>query len=78
MKNNWTKNLHLKKGELKALGYSSKVNTTLRHKALQKAIKKYGLKDVILKINVIANLNINRPSGIIFKRDLNYLKRLKR
>lgn len=39
MKNNWTKNLHLKKGELKALGYSSKVNTTLRHKALQKAIK---------------------------------------
>lgn len=74
MTKDWSSNLHLKQGELKALGYSTKSSPISRHRALNKAIKIYGLISVIRKINILANLNINKPIFKIYKSDLKYLE----
>lgn len=72
---NWTKKLNLESGDLTSLGYHTKDVRATRHKALGRAIKKYGYVPVMRKINVLANLNVNRPKlHKIFRNDVEWLK----
>jgi hypothetical protein len=67
----------LRKGELKQFGYSSANSVASRHRALAKAIKKYGDLSVFRKINVlyVYNKNKNPTLASKFTSDKNWIKR---
>jgi len=67
----------MKKGQLSELGYRSSDYAEDRHKALRKAVKKYGAGVVVLKLNAICILNKNRApsSSEIFCRDKRWVQR---
>ena len=75
-KKDWTKNLKLRSGDLKALGYSTKLPPTLRHESLVKAIKKYGYDSVMHKLNAVSNMSVNKQ-GLhrIYRSDIKWLER---
>jgi hypothetical protein len=67
----------LKKGELIDLGYSTKKSAALRHRALNKSVKKYGALKTFRKLNAVATLNKNRSPGVskIMLRDRNWIRK---
>ena len=69
----------LKKGKLRDFGYSASETTTLRHKALDKAVKEYGATSVARKLTAVATLqkNTNPKASTIFKKDEKYVMRNK-
>lgn len=66
----------LKKGLLTSLGYSTKESATLRHIALNKAIKQYGQGNIVNKLNAVSTLtkNTNPKVSETFKRDMKYVQ----
>ena len=73
---NWTADLKLKHGELTSLGYKTDKSEIARHRALGRAIKKYGRNKVLKKINVLANLSVNKPKlHRIYKKDVEWIER---
>ena len=65
----------LKKGELGKYGYSTKVNATRRHRALNKATRKYGALSVYRKLNALAvyTKNTSPKTSKTVKADRNYI-----
>lgn len=61
----------LKKCTLRKFGYSTKLNTTTRRKALKKAIREYGKLMVFRKLLAVQVLNKNRNPKVsaIYKPD---------
>ena len=74
----------LRKGDLIKYGYQYRLSDQLRHKALEKAIKAYGLITVYHKLDAITKLTIRTApdSHKIFNRDrewvLNKIRNQKR
>ena len=67
----------LKKGELVRLGYSAVKGKTARHRALKKAVKRYGSLSTFRKLNA-ASTYTNRTSkgrSRTFKADRNWVKK---
>lgn len=64
------------KGELTSLGYHASLSIGERHNALLRAVDKYGLDDVIWKLNAVAVLNKNKPVGKIFREDQQWVSNL--
>lgn len=67
----------LKKGELSGVGYSVTNKSNSRHRALNKATKKYGALSVYRKLNAISvYTKLSSPKkSKTFKVDRNYLGR---
>ena len=73
----WTQNLELKSGDLSRYGYSAYASTRTKIKALTKALRKYGYAPVIRKLNVLANLSVNKPKlHRIYRKDLKLAQQL--
>jgi hypothetical protein len=67
----------LKEGELSGVGYSATAKASARHRALNKAIKKYGALPTYRKLNAVA-VYTKRTSPVrskTFKTDRNYVGR---
>lgn len=66
---------HNKKVTLSQFGYSSKLSTSKRRKALQKAVDYYYYMPVIKKLNYLANLHYHHNPMIsnIFCMDQQYV-----
>ena len=67
----------LKKGDLTQYGYSSDKPMEARHKAVAKAVKKYGSTPVFRKLNALYVYNKNRDPirSEKFKKDRDYVKK---
>lgn len=67
------RNIILEKGVFKKFGYEDIINLSKseREKALGKAVKQYGFREVILRLNALANLNIrtNKKFSSIVRSD---------
>ena len=65
----------LKKGELGRYGYSTKAKSMSRHRALNKATRKYGALSVYRKLNALAVYTKNRSPNTskTVKSDRNYI-----
>lgn len=65
----------LHKGELSSLGYSMSAPTLSRHRALNKATKKYGALSMYRKLNALAvlNKNTNPKTSKVSKKDRNWI-----
>ena len=65
-----------RKGELTSLGYRMKKSPSERHKALAKAVRKYGYSGVMKKINALYVFNKNQRPYLakIAQNDKQYLK----
>ncbi len=65
----------LHQGDLTSLGYHAHLNENSRFKALKKAVKKYGYKSTISKINAIRNLSKSNPELFkIYSQDIKDLQ----
>lgn len=66
----------LKKGELSQFGYSSSASALSRHRALAKAVKRYGSLSIFRKLNAIMVLNKNKSPTLSnkFKMDRNWIR----
>ena len=66
----------LKKNSLTKFGYSTNASLIVRHKALKKAVKAYGITKVISKLNYVSILNKNRSpkNSRIFLNDKIWVK----
>lgn len=67
----------LKKGELKAVGYSATAKASSRHRALTKAIKRYGPLSTYRKLNAVAvyTKRTAPKASKTFKADRNWVGR---
>ena len=67
----------LSRGDLTTLGYSHTKGTTVRHKAIDKAVSKYGRASTIRKLNAIAVYSKRTaPSrSAVYKRDMRYVQK---
>jgi hypothetical protein len=67
----------LKKNELVNLGYSTKKSDTVRHRALNKSVKKYGALKTFRKLNAVATLNKNRAPSVskVMLTDRNWVRK---
>lgn len=67
----------LKKGELKAVGYSATAKVSGRHRALTKAIKRYGPLSTYRKLNAVAvyTKRTAPAASKTFKADRNWVGR---
>ena len=65
----------LKKGELTSLGYSTTKSKIARHRALNKATRKYGALSMYRKLNAVAVLskNTNPKTSKIMLKDRNWI-----
>lgn len=70
-----TKN-KLRKGELIKHGYQYRLSDALRRKALEKAIKSYGLVSVYKKLDTAAKLSVNSAPNAskILSKDRNWIR----
>jgi len=61
----------LRKGDLIKYGYQYRLSDRLRHKALEKAIKVYGVTSVYHKLDAVAKLSVQiaPDASKIFKKD---------
>ena len=64
----------LKKGTLRSQGYDTKESASDRHAALRRAVRKYGYRTVMGKVNAVYVLNRNKPVGRVFESDKTWLK----
>jgi hypothetical protein len=67
----------LKKGELGQYGYSTTAKATSRHRAINKATRKYGPLSVYRKLNALAvyTKNTSPKTSKTVKADRNYIGR---
>lgn len=65
----------LKEGTLRSQGYDTKESASDRHAALRRAVRKYGYRTVMGKVNAVYVLNRNKPVGRVFESDKNWLKK---
>lgn len=67
----------LKEGELKAVGYSATAKASTRHRALTKAVKRYGALSTYRKLNAVAVYTKRTAPGAskTFKADRNWVGR---
>lgn len=67
----------LKEGSLKKVGYSATKGKTLRHKAIRKAVKRYGPLSTFRKLNAVSILTKRTAKGKsrTFKADRNWVKK---
>ena len=67
----------LKKGELGRYGYTTKAKSSTRHRALNKATRKYGALSVYRKLNALSVYTKNRSpkTSKTVKSDRNYIGR---
>jgi hypothetical protein len=65
----------LHKGELSSLGYSTTKSAVARHRALNKATRKYGTLSIYRKLNAVAVLskNTNPETSKIMLEDRNWI-----
>jgi hypothetical protein len=70
-KQNENKIRKLRKGALTKYGYQYRLSDHLRHEALKKAIKHYGVHSVYQKLDAVEKLSIHvaPDAHIIFKKD---------
>ena len=70
--------IKVKKGLLKAVGYSTKLSAKARHEALRKAIRRYGALKVfrMLHAQVVLRKRTQPKARRIFMQDRDYVKRL--
>lgn len=68
----------LKKGELRAFGYSADDSEEKRHKSLRAASKKYSSLSVLRKLNALATYNkrTQPEHAIVYKADREYMSEL--
>jgi Family of unknown function (DUF5771) len=68
----------LKEGSLKKLGYSATKGKTIRHKAIRKAVKRYGPVSTFRKLNAVAILTKRSAKGKsrTYKNDRNWTKKM--
>lgn len=68
----------LRKGDLIKYGYQYRLSDALRHRALKKAIAKYGTLTVYHKLDAVAKLSkrVAPDASAIFSRDRNWVKEL--
>ena len=61
----------LRKGDLIKYGYQYRLSDKLRHKALEKAIKAYGVSSVYHKLDAVAKLSVYvaPDASMIFSKD---------
>jgi hypothetical protein len=67
----------LKEGKLVRLGYSAVKSKTVRHKALKKAVKRYGALSTFRKLNAASTYTKRSSKGRsrTFKADRNWVKK---
>jgi hypothetical protein len=67
----------LKEGKLVRLGYSATKGKTARHRALKKAVKRYGTLSTFRKLNAAATYTKRTSKGRsrTFKADRNWVKK---
>lgn len=67
----------LRKGELKKLGYSSRLPEDARHKALQKAVVAYGALGVYRKLDAVAKLSVSTipTASAVYTADREWIKK---
>jgi hypothetical protein len=68
----------LKKGELRAFGYSPDESEESRHKSLRAASKKYSSLSVLRKLNALATYNkrTQPEHAVVYKADREYVSEL--
>jgi len=68
----------LKKGELRAFGYSADASEESRHKALRAASKKYSSLSVLRKLNALAvyNKRTQPEHATVYKADQQYVSEI--
>jgi hypothetical protein len=66
----------LRKGDLIKYGYQYRLSDAIRHRALKKAMAKYGTLTVYHKLDAVAKLSkrVAPDASAIFKRDRNWVK----
>jgi len=71
---------NLKEGDLKAVGYSTSAKASSRHRALTKAIKRYGALSTYRKLNAVAvyTKRTAPKASKTFKADRNWVGRHRR
>lgn len=67
----------MKEGLLTKVGYSAKKGKTARHKAIRKAVRKYGSLSTLRKLNAVATLTkrTSKTKSRTFKADRNWVKK---
>jgi hypothetical protein len=67
----------LRKGELKKYGYSFRKSDLIRHEALRKAVKEFGVLGVYRKLDAVAKLSVRAApkASAIFKKDRDWVRR---
>jgi hypothetical protein len=67
----------LKKGLLKKTGYSVTAKTSARHKAVDRAVKRYGKLSTLRKLNAVAVYTRRRSpaKSRAFKSDVRYIQK---
>ena len=67
----------LKEGSLLKYGYMLDESDSLRHKALKRAVKKYGFSKTIKKLNAVRVLskNIAPENSKIYEKDIRYVEK---
>jgi hypothetical protein len=67
----------MKEGLLTTVGYSAKKGKTVRHRAIRKAVRKYGSLSTLRKLNAISILTKRTSKGrsSTFKADRNWVKK---
>lgn len=69
----------LRKGDLIKYGYQYRLSDALRHRALKRAIKQYGIETVYHKLDAVAKLSKRTApdASNIFSKDRNWVKNYK-
>lgn len=68
----------LEPGELSTLGYSATKKNTMRHRALRKAVRRYGALSTFRKLNAISTYTKRTSKGRskTFKSDRDWVKKM--
>jgi hypothetical protein len=69
----------LKQGDLTSLGYNTSDKAATRHRAVDRAIKKYGRLSTLRKLNAVAvyTRRTSPAKSRIFKADMKYVQKNK-
>lgn len=65
----------LRKGDLITLGYHVSKTETARHRALNKAVRKYGPLSTFRKLNAVMIYSKESSKSKTFKKDRNWIKK---
>ena len=65
----------LRKGDLTNIGYHASKTRTARHRALNKAVRKYGPLSTFRKLNAVMVYSKKSSKSKTFKKDRNWIKK---